>query len=863
LPPGGRLWHHRRRERCTGTLVALGKGMSFEKRVRDLHKERPGSGGEVSRSLPPPPHSRGIAGRIVKWTLLSVFTGALLTAGGLAALFYIYGRDLPRVDSLSQYDPPTVTRVYDARGRLMAEYAEDEGYRTFVPLAKIPKHVIDAVLAAEDADFRQHEGLDYWGMLRAFFVNLMSGEFRQGGSTITQQVVKTFLLSAERSIPRKIKEVILARRLDQKLSKDEILLLYLNQIYFGHRRYGIEEAARFYFGKGVEALALGEAAVLAGLIKSPGRFSPRLHPQRAKGRQREVLQSLLKASAAGKLSRTYTEAEVQAAMAAPIVLSPPPSGSLSAAAYYADLVRQEVEGKLGKQAFFRKNLRIETHCDLTLQQAAHRALQAGLHEIDRFRGYRGPLKRLSPSEARSFLSTLEKEVQEVAVGEVYRAVVLQAGAESARVSLGPVKGTLLLREMRWAHPAGRRLQGPRRVSDVLASGDVVLVRVVRLGSGAGPQAADARVILEQEPQVQGALVALDPRTRAVRALVGGYEFAKSPFNRAVKARRQPGSAFKPVVYSAALRSGRFTPATIVLDSPAVYGQIFDRHAYRPHNYDRTYRGEVRLRTALAQSLNLVAVKVADDIGVEAVRAEAAALGIESPISKGLAVALGADSVTPLELANAYAVFASGGTWRAPRFIRRVLSGDGQVLYAPRERASREAMSPALAYVMTSLLRAPIEDPAGTAQRARRLGHLVAGKTGTTNEHRDAWFVGFTPELLATVWVGHDDRAPLGRFATGGRVALPIWLSFMREAMRGRPRSDWPRPAGVEIARIDPRTGLRAAPGQLDAIEEVFVAGTSPQQVAPLPGATTPETLLLEESHAKEAKPAPPMPTGIR
>jgi penicillin-binding protein 1A len=799
----------------------------------------------------------------VKWTLLSLFAGALLAAGGLAALFYIYGRDLPKVDNLSQYDPPTVTRIYDSRGELMAEYAEDEGYRTFVPLPKVPKHVVDAVLAAEDADFRQHEGLDYWGMLRAFFVNLMSGEFKQGGSTITQQVVKTFLLSAERSIPRKIKEVILARRLEQKLSKDEILLLYLNQIYFGHRRYGIEEAARFYFGKGVEGLTLGEAAVLAGLIKSPGRFSPRLHPQRARGRQREVLQSLVKASAAGKLSRSYTEAEVQAAMAAPIVLSRPRAGGSAAAAYYADLVRQEVESKLGKQAFFRKSLRIETDCDLALQIAAHRSLQAGLHEIDRHRGYRGPLKKLSPAEAQALASTLEREVREVAVGEVYRAVVLQAGADLARLSLGPVKATLSSRDLRWAHPAGKRARAPRRASEVLAAGDVVLVRVARLGAGSGPNAGDARVTLEQEPQVQGALVALDPRTRAVRALVGGYDFAKSPFNRAVKARRQPGSAFKPVVYSAAIRSRRYTPASIVLDSPAVYGQIFDRHAYRPHNYDRTYRGEVRLRTALAQSLNLVAVKVADDIGIEAVRAEAAALGIESPISKGLAVALGADSVTPLELGNAYAVFAAGGSWRAPEFIRRVLSGDGRVLHAPREHASREATTPGVAYVMTSLLRAPIEDPAGTAQRARRLGHLVAGKTGTTNEHRDAWFVGYTPELLATVWVGHDDRTPLGRAATGGRVALPIWLAFMKEAMRGKPRSEWPRPAEVEVARVDPRTGLRAAPGQLEAIEEVFLPGTAPQETAPLPGATTPETLLLEESHAVGAKAPPPAPARSR
>jgi penicillin-binding protein 1A len=826
--------------------------MSFEKKVRGIRERGLGNGASPAKPEKPRPR-RGLGWRIAKWTLLATFLGAVLGAGALASLFYVYGKDLPKVDTLAQYDPPTVTRIYGRAGELIAEYAEDDGYRTVVPLSRIPKHVVDAVLAAEDADFRNHEGLDYFGMLRAFFVNLFSGKFKQGGSTITQQVVKTFLLSSEKSIPRKIKEVILARRLEEKLSKDDILTLYLNQIYFGHRRFGIEEASRAIFGKGVERLTLGEAAVLAGLIKSPARFSPRLHPQRARVRQREVLQNLLKASEAGKLSRRYSLAEVQAAMAAPIVLGRQDEPHLGAAPYYADWVKQEVQKRIGERAFFRKNLRIETACDVRLQKAAERALQEGLRRLDRRGGWRGPEKRVSPSEIPALVEALARDVREIVLGAALRGIVLSAGDRSAQVALGPAVATLPFREVRWARrPGGRR---PRRVSDVVAPGDLIRVRVVRLGAATGKRAGEVVVALDQVPEPQGALVAIDPASREVLALVGGYDFARSPFNRAVKARRQPGSAFKPIVYSAALRTRRYTPATIVLDSPAVYGRIFDRHAYRPHNYDRAYRGEVRLASALAQSLNLVAVKVADDIGIEAVRQEAAALGIESPISANLAVALGADSVTPLELANAYAVFASGGRLAPPRFIRRILSDTGPVAWEP-DAPAREAMTPEQAYVMTRLLRAPVEDPAGTARGAGRLGYLVAGKTGTSNGHRDVWFVGYTPELLAAVWVGNDDRKPLGGRAQGGSVALPIWRDFMGAAMRGKQRTEWTRPPGVEVVRIDPRSGLRALPGQIDAIEEVFLSGTAPREEARPAGAPTPETLLLEETQVGAAAPAP-------
>jgi penicillin-binding protein 1A len=660
------------------------------------------------------------------------------------------------------------------------------------------------------------------------------------------------------------------------LSKDEILTLYLNQIYFGHRRHGIEEAARFYFGKSATLLTLGEAAVLAGLIKSPGRFSPRLHPRAAKGRQREVLRNVLRASQAGKLSRVYSEAEVKAAMDAPLVVWHPNEPWLGKAPYYADLVRQRVQAMLGEKKFFRGNLRVDTACDIKLQVAAERALRDGLARIDRRRGWRGAEKRLSASELAAFRKALSKERREVVAGELYRAAVTHVDRDGARVSLGRLDAVLPAKHASWALGGAlrrRRSRTPRRaLSDILGVGDVIHVRVVSLGDSRAPRAprragakaakpvvsaGEVIVALEQTPEVQGALVVIDPATRDVLALVGGYDFAKSPFNRAVNAQRQPGSAFKPIVYSAAVRTKRYTPSTIMIDSPAVYGPIFSRHAYRPQNYDRRFRGPVRLRSALGQSLNLVAVKVADEIGIESVREEAKLLGIESPISKNLAVALGADSVTPLELANAYAVFASGGKLETPKVVRRVLLRDGSSI-EPKVEPPKQAMTPEHAFIMTSLLRAPIEDPNGTARRAGRVGHLVAGKTGTTNKHIDAWFVGYTPRLLAAVWVGHDDRKPLGGRATGGHVAVPIWLDFMNVAMAGQPRSDFARPLGIESARVDPHTGLRAAAGQVDAIEEVFVGGTAPRDEAPRPGhAASPETLLLLD----DAVGAPPPSRG--
>ena len=545
---------------------------------------------------------------------------------------------------------------------------------------------------------------------------------------------------------------------------------------------------------------------------------------------------------------------MQAAIDAPLVVWRPQDPWLGRAPYYADLVRKQVQEQLGDQSFFRKNLRIETSVDVRLQVAAEQALRRGLSKVDRRGGFRGADENVAGPQREKLRRALAKEAGEVTAGSAYRGIVTEVGAELAKLTLGALDAVLPASEAAWA-TGGRRAR--KRLADVLKVGDVIQVRVVALSAPRGKHKGQLVVALEQVPEVQGAMVVLDPFTRDVVAVVGGYDFAKSPFNRAVKAQRQPGSAFKPIVYSAAIRTKRYTPSTIVVDSPAVYGPIFSRYAYRPQNYDRQFRGEVRLRSALGQSLNLVAVKVADDIGIEAVREEARTLGITSPISKNLAVALGADSVTPMELANAYAVFASGGKLATPRLVRRIVTADGAVVGGAGPTQMKEVMSPAQAYVMTSLLRAPIEDPKGTARGAAKLGHLVAGKTGTTNKHVDTWFVAYTPTLLAAVWLGHDDRQPLGGRATGGHVAVPIWVDFMKTAMAGKPRSEFPRPGSIELARVDPRTGMRAAAGQVDAVEEVFVTGTAPTQEAPKPGVgATPDTLLLDDYQPGGA-PKPP------
>ncbi|MBI4511192.1 MAG: PBP1A family penicillin-binding protein [Deltaproteobacteria bacterium] len=767
---------------------------------------------------------RIIAG-ILKWGVLLGLCVAVFGIAALGGAFWYYGSDpdLPRIHALTDYRPKQVTRVLAADGKLIGELFDER--RTYVPLDRISPAMVAAIIDAEDADFRKHEGLDFMGMFRAVWINLRRGGARQGASTITQQVVKTFLLSPERTLKRKLQEIILARRLEKALSKDEILTLYLNQIYFGHGRYGVEEAARFFFGKDAAELNVGEAAVLAGLPQSPERLSPLKHPEAAKGRHVYVLDQMVKR---GHLE----EEEAKKWIDAPIALMRDPDSTLAHAPELVEIVRKELASRHGEDQVAFLGITVKTTLNPTMQAAAREALENGLRAIDSRHGYRGPLAKLPPERVASKKKELKKALPKGGPrpGDTYEALVVEVSnaLEEMVVDLGDWKGAVVLRGDldRRENPEGKK------PSARFAKNDLVRVR---LAPEAGPpksKGIDRALTLAQGPQ--GAVVVIEPSTRHVLAMVGGYGYEQGQFNRALRAKRQPGSAFKPFVYAAALDSGQYTPASIVNDAPEVYD------LWKPKNYDTTFRGPVRLREALAQSINTVAIRVLHDVGVDRVVQLAQAAGIGEELPKELSLALGSGVVTPLEITNAYATLASGGLHANPVFLISI--GDEP---QPRPQAT-QAIRQETAFLITSMMESVVES--GTAQAAKRLKRRIAGKTGTSNGGRDAWFIGFTPDLVAGVWVGFDDMRRLGKGEAGGKAALPIWIELMKTALRGRPVHSFAQPPGIVVAHIDRKTGKLAAPGQpeTETMEEVFLDGSVPAEVAPAPGEVDPSNFVLEQ-----------------
>ena len=752
----------------------------------------------------------------------------VVTVLGLLGTYAYFSRNLPPVSVLRDYRPPETTRVYDRHGAVIGEIFSER--RTVIPMSEVPRHVVLSVLAAEDADFYEHEGLDYAGIVRAVVRDVAAGRAKQGGSTITQQVVKLMLLTPERTLSRKLRELILARRLERELTKDEILHLYLNNVNFGHGRYGIEEATQYYFGRSASELTLAEAALLAGIPQAPARLSPRTNPEAAKRRQAYVLDQL--EDKRDVYWDDLPEERIEAARSEDVKLVDRPDGGGSAPEVLA-IARTELRATAGDEALQRGGYKIHTTIDLGLQQAARGALQRGLSAIDKRQGYRGayPRGRRAPKA-----STPTKSLR---MGRTYVAKVAGANDEQGYIELDVAGHDALLR-MR-----DIRRYNPKKVeaSAFAKSGDLFPVSITQLPEGDDP--AIAR--LERGPE--GAVVVIDPRSRDVLALVGGYR-AKSGFNRATQAIRQPGSTFKPIVYARAIQSRRFTPASLVVDAPAVYDE------WKPRNYEQwNYRGAVRLREALAKSINMVAVRVIEDLGVHDVAEFARQLGFTTKLQEDMALALGASGVKPIELTNAYATLAGGGRWAPTRVIDRIIGPDGTPVRMPRNEPARDVMSPAEAYVMTSMLRSVVTE--GTGSPAQRLDQPVGGKTGTSNQARDAWFVGYSPSAVAGVWVGFDDQRPLGRRENGTRTALPIWIDVMQDADRSARQDAFAMPSGLLITRIDPHSGLLAYDGQEDAIQEVFLTGTSPVDVARPPDVADPNMFLMEQFEDVEEAPRPP------
>jgi penicillin-binding protein 1A len=785
-----------------------------------------GRRGQFEEKARTPPRRPSLWIRILLWLLGLGIAGALVGAGGVAGLFLYYDRqsDLPRISSMQDYRPPLVTRIFDRNGVLIGEISAER--RTVVPYHRIPKLLVRAVVAAEDAEFFDHRGLNYLGMLRAFLTNVRAGHFVQGGSSITQQVVKTFLLSPERTLRRKMQEVILARRLETQLPKEEILYLYLNQIYYGHGRYGVQEASRFFFGRDVDQIGLGEIALLAGLPQSPEKLSPFKHPQAAKRRQTYVLARMAKLS-------VISPADARRTIEAPIQVVRNRRPYMSAAPEYTDLVRAELIRTLGEGKLSTTGIEVHTALDVKLQLAAREAVQWGLHAIDAREGFRRPLAHLQGRRLTQTLARLARQQTRIDDGRRYQAVVTRVldEAEELEVDLGATKGKVLLSDDTRYNPQ-RHIPSKRFVA-----GDLIRVRAEgdSFRFDGGPQAA---------------LVALDPGNGDVLALVGGYDLQPGDFNRVTQALRQPGSAFKPFIYAAALDSGKHTAASIIEDAPVTFGN------WEPKNYDGLFRGPVRLRQALTFSINTVTARLLQGIGVEPVRRLATDMGITSPLVQDLSLALGTSEVRPLDLATAYATIASQGKRVEPQLILRL---GHQTVNRPEPR---QVLRPEVAFILTSLMQSVVQE--GTARRAIRLGRPVAGKTGTTNDLKDAWFAGFTPQLVAVAWVGFDTPQSLGRSETGGQAALPVWVRFMQKALQGKPKIPFRPPPGVVVTRIDPETGLLAPEGASDVLEEYFIQGTEPQPPAPPtsnPAATATTGIVpATASPPREPPPAAPLPS---
>ena len=762
----------------------------------------------------------------LRWVLLSIgllFVLILAATAGVGVV--IYQRlvaELPQVSELEHYQPSLVTKVYDRYGELIADFFIEK--RILVALEDIPLHVRQATIAAEDRRFYSHHGIDVRGILRAVRVNYQAGGTREGASTITQQVARTLFLNRDRTLARKMREAILAWRIEQHYRKDQILELYLNQIFYGHNAYGIEAAAQLYFGKSAKDLTLGEGALIAGLPPSPNGYSPLKNFPRSLQRRDHVLSRMVEAG-------YLTPEQAEEAQQEPIVLNPPPP-RVHKAFYFVEYVRQYLEEQYGPTALYRGGFAVETTLDMHLQQLAEQTLKQGLVALDKRYGiYKGPLQRLALSGDSTTDAAIVAAVTKPGEGETtvregdrLTGVVLAVRDAGTTVAIKHTRGAIPPAGHSWVRQIDPALNADLR-RQLFRRGDVIQVRVTKVD----PMDKMHTLALDQVPLIQGALLTMDVGSGHVLAMVGGYDFTKSQFNRAVQAVRQPGSSFKPLIYTAALEEG-MTPASIILDAPLTSSDAAGAKGWRPDNYDGKYHGSITLRSALTHSRNLPTVRLLDKVGLPTACATVKRLGITSQVGCYPSLALGASGVTLLELTASYGTFANGGIYNEPVVISKIVDWKGKVLLE-RFQDARQAVSPEVAYIMTSMMQSVIQH--GTARALRVLARPAAGKTGTTNDYNDAWFVGYTPELVTGVWVGRDDHASLGDGETGGVVAAPIWLEFMKEAMKDRPIADFPIPPGVRFMRMNGRGNtIPAAESFVDgsALFEVFVDGSQPMKV---------------------------------
>jgi penicillin-binding protein 1A len=835
------------------------------------------------------------------FSCLGMFVLGVCTVLGV---YFYYSKDLPKINSLNDYHPQIITNVYAKDGRKIAEFFKER--RIVVELDKIPNQLINAFIAAEDSRFYKHKGIDIISIFRAFFKNLEAGTIVQGGSTITQQVTKSFLLSAERTYERKIREAILAYKIERYLEKDEILYLYLNQIYLGHGAYGVEAAAQNYFNKSVKDLNLAECAILAGLPQAPSKYSPFYHFEKAKARQIYVLNQMVD-------KQFITKEEAAAAIEYELNIMPRKNLYIEEVPYYTEYVRSYIEEKYGRDMLYTQGLEIETSVNLDLQKIAREEIDNGLRAIDKRQGYRGPVKRIKKENFESFFAKSQKELPETGIQKdlMTRGLVVKVEKSKVTVRIGSYMGYIPFDDMKWARkPNPKRYPyNIRHPKEALKTGDVILVRCVAYEKDAKLW----QLSLEQDPVVQAALLCIEAQTGNVISMIGGWDFKKSQFNRAIQSRRQPGSAFKPFVYSAALDRGpsltlsddsfekmeelgmplallrgldnlknleyyredkliedinktidletdspmwgiiresidkvekNYTPASMIVDTAIVYEEKKRHFKWEPKNYEKEFFGPTMLCDALTHSRNVVTIKLLQDIGVDYVIEYAQKFGITSKINRDLSIALGSSGVSLLEIVRGYTAFCNGGELVKPLFIRKIKDRNGTILEENRPQKQR-IIDTSTAYLMTSMMKSVVDH--GTATRVKELKRPVAGKTGTTNHLFDAWFVGYTPKYVTGVWVGYDKEQSMGAGETGSRAAVPIWLAYMKRMMEPLQVNVFKAPPGIEFATIDKDTGLLAIPESKETRFQCFKVGTVPDKYSPRPNIINDQSDFFKEN----------------
>ncbi len=872
---------------------------------------------------------------MLKKVLIGIFALTLISSTGLYLLYLSVKKSLPEIIQVEDYKPLLVSQVYDRNNKKFGEFFRER--RALVPYTDIPKHVINAFLAAEDDQFFQHKGINLQALLRAAITNMRAGRNVQGGSTITQQVAKTLLLTNERTLSRKLRDILLALQMEKNLKKDEILYLYLNQIYFGQSAYGIEMAAQTYFKKSTKQLTVTEAAILAGLPKAPSDYSPVKNPSRAKERQIYVLNRMADVG-------FLTKAEAKDAIQLPLKVYLREDYE-QMAPFYLETVRQLLIQQLGEEIILDQGVKVYTSLDLDAQKAANVSMVKGLKELDRRQGFRGPLSNLSvETEVAEFLSKQKKklisesnpertilpdgtfaEIEWLAtkknpkavkvqteklpsfmkVDSTYEGIVLNVDDANGfvEVQLPEAKGLILFDSMSWARKPNfekkSELDLIKKPSQALKKGDVILAKIVKAEfqwdltkTKKGAVLPDAKTYLalelDQEPLVEGSLLSIDQQTQDVLAMVGGYSFLRNEFNRTLQAARQTGSAFKALIYAAAIDKG-YNPSTQIIDAPIIYKQAGtdeegqgDEKVWKPSNHGREFSGEITMRNALVKSLNIPAVKIMEDIGVPYATEFAHRLGIFSKLNPDFTLVLGSSSLTLYEMTKVFSQFGRLGVRTRPKMIKKVVDREGKVLVEAVSLESRfleetkemedafeekrkaflaktvvpttegladsdpkfvkpvnsfyfenaeQLIRPQTAYVITNMLKGVIEDPNGTGARAASLGREVAGKTGTTNGYVDAWFLGYTPNIATGVWVGFDKEKSLGRSEVGGKSALPIWLDYMKDAHRNLPMLTFPVPDGVKLVKIDSETGKLAHSASNRIVTQAYIDGTEPTAAA--------------------------------